>query len=122
MLTCSNEFAKGFLWKYVDITINKAEYTFLKNNTRYNTDFENLFNKFRHVFSESTDLYNYLFVVSIIEPFLFKSFLVFYSTNIQRFYNNIHYKKLASTEELIAYIGCDENKFKLLLISLYYYF
>lgn len=127
MLVCSNDFAKGFLWKYVDMTINKAEFNFLKHRTPHNRDFEALFNKFAHVFCDPSDMHNYLFVVSIIEPFLLKSFMTFYSTNVQRFEelkgdNNIYHHCIGSVIELIEFIGTDDDKFKLLLISLYYYF
>lgn len=131
MLVCSNDFAKGFLWKYVDITINKAEFNFLKHRTPNNRDFETLFNRFADVFCDPSDMHNYLFVVSIIEPFLLKSFLTFYSTNVQRFdalkaeeeEGELKTKLLlGSVVELIEFIGTDDDKFKLLLISLYYYF
>jgi hypothetical protein len=126
MLVCSNDFAKGFLWKYVDMTINKAEFNFLKHRTPHNRDFETLFNRFAHVFCDPSDIHNYLFVVSIIEPFLLKSFITFYSTNVQRFgelkTQNDNYRSLGSVTELIEFIGTDDDKFKLLLISLYYYF
>jgi hypothetical protein len=122
MLICSNEFAKGYLWKYVDVTINKAEFCFLKNNTRYNTQFEELFKTFCQVFTDISDMYNYLFVISIVEPVLLKSFLIFYSTNIQRIYNNVNFKKIETIDGLVDYIREDEHKFKVLLISLYYYF
>lgn len=125
MLVCSNDFAKGFLWKYVDMTINKAEFNFLKRRIPHNHDFETLFNKFAHVFYDPSDMHNYLFVVSIIEPFLLKSFMTFYSTNVQRFdelEGDNSYQCLGSVIELIEFIGTDDDKFKLLLISLYYYF
>lgn len=128
MLVSSQDFVKNYMWKYVDITINKEELKILKKQKDYNPLIYSLFSKYQDIFVSEMDMENYLFIMSIIEDSLMNKFLIFTNTNIKRFYSNqigkeleLESKPILTLNNLDKFIDNDD-KFKLLLISLYYYF
>lgn len=121
MLTSSTEFVKNFLWKYVDITINKTEIDMLRTKYTPNTVIQSLFNRFNNIFYDKMDVDNYVFIISIIDECHWKNFIIFYITFARKF-ELLENEKIKTIEDLDKYIDTDEQKFKLLLICLYYYF
>lgn len=121
MLTSSTEFVKSFLWKYVDITINKTEMEMLRTKFTPNTVIENLFDRFKNIFHDKMDVENYVFIISIIEAGHWNNFIIFYITFARKF-GLLENEKINTIEDLDKYIDTDEHRFKLLLICLYYYF
>jgi len=121
MLTSSSEFVKNFLWKYVDITINKTEIELLRTKYTRNAVVERLFDRFKNIFYDKMDLENYVFIISITESCHWNNFIIFYITFARKF-NLFDNEKINTLEDLDKYIDTDERKFKLLLICLYYYF
>ena len=124
MLTSSTEFVKSFLWKYVDITINKSEIELLKSKVISNTVLLNMFHRFKNIFYDKSDIENIIFIISIIEPCYWNNFIIFYMTYVRKFEveNDEEIKTIITIEDLDNFINTDEKKFKLLLICLYYYF
>ncbi len=122
MICSSSEFVNNYLWKYVDMTITKKEWTHLTTKHVHSTEWISFLSKFKHVFNEDADMFNYSFVLSNIEKKYFESFMVFYTTNIQRCLKKIEHCSIKTMDELVAFVEADDEKFKLLLISLYYYF
>jgi hypothetical protein len=127
MLVSSQDFVKNYMWKYVDITINKEELKILKKQKEYNPSIHSLFSRYRDIFVSEMDMENYLFVMSIIENSLMNKFLIFTETNIKRFYFTQDSTQMGKEESILTLDDLDrlidnEDKFKLLLISLYYYF
>nr|QOI90432.1 hypothetical protein HWQ62_00296 [Pyramimonas orientalis virus] len=125
MLASSEEFVNGFLWKYVDMSITKKEWSLLKKTQINNPEWTPLFSNFKHIFNDEQSMFNYMFVLSNIDNTYFHGFMIFFITNIQRQLINtppIPFQKIRTIDELTAFIDDDEEKFKMLLISLYYYF
>jgi hypothetical protein len=122
MICSSGEFVNNYLWKYVDMTITKKEWLHLTNKQVHEPIWIDFFFKFKHIFKDETDIYNYSFVLSNIEETVLKNFIMFYNTNIHRCLKNNHYIKISTIDDLLSFIDNDEDRFKLLLISLYYYF
>jgi hypothetical protein len=112
----------SFLWKYVDMSITKTEWIHLTHKHIHDQQWVSFLKRFEHIFTEDGDLYNYSFVLSNIEHSFFVSFMVFYTTNIQRCLKDIEYCTISTIGELIEFVDTDDEKFTLLLISLYYYF
>lgn len=122
MITTSNEFLKSFLWKYVDMTINKYEHDILLSKFNYkNTDLYPFFKGF-NIFTDEQDICNYIFVISSIETYYLERFLIFYITNVRFLDLDKNPQKINTMEAVIEYIGNNEEKFKLFLISLYFFF
>lgn len=122
MLSSSGDFLKCYLWKYVDISINKKDMVQLRNIIIVSEDLKELFNRFRNVLTNDLDVQNYVFVMSQIKDNIFVSFMTFYITYYQRCLNSSDKVKINNIKELSDFICYDEEKFKFLLISLYYYF
>ena len=121
MICSSGEFVNTYLWKYVDMSITKRELLHLSNNHLHDQTWVSFLKKFEHVFNDESDIHNYSFIFSNIEDSFFVSFMVFYTTNIQRCIKDIEYCTIKTIDELMNFVDTDE-KFKLLLIRLYYYF
>lgn len=121
MLTSSTEFVKSYLWKYVDITINRTEIEMLRTKYTPNLIIESLFERFKDIFHDEIDVENYVFIISITERFHWNNFMIFYITFAKKFGLSEN-EKITTIGELDKYIDTDEHKFKLLLICLYYYF
>jgi hypothetical protein len=123
MICSSGEFVNNYLWKYVDMTITKAERVYLTKKQVHEPLWIDFLLKFKHVFKDESDIYNFSFVLSNIDEDIFKNFIVFYNTNVLRSSNtDIEFFKMTSIEDMISFIGENDENFKLLLISLYYYF
>lgn len=121
MITSSTEFLRNFLWKYVDMTINKEEYNILVSRFEYKTtNLYKLFERFRDVVQEEIDICNYIFILYCIENDYIDRFLIFYMMNVR--YLGQQGMELFSLDDLIDFVGKDKDRFKLFLISLYYYF
>jgi hypothetical protein len=121
MLTSSTEFMKSFLWKYIDITINKSEMELLRTKYTQNLVIKSMFERFKDIFYDEIDIDNFVFIISIIEPCYWDNFMIFYITCAIKFEMTEKYK-INTVEDLDKYIDTNERKFKLLLICLYYYF
>lgn len=121
MLTSSTEFMKSFLWKYVDLTINKTEMELLRTKYTPNTVIESMFERFENIFFDKMDVDNYVFIISIIEPWFWNNFVIFYITYARKL-ELLNNEKINTIDDLDKYIDTNEQKFKLLLICLYYYF
>ena len=121
MFTSSTEFMKSFLWKYIDITINKTEMELLQTKYTQNLVIRNMFDRFKDIFYDKNDIENYVLIISIIEPCYWYNFMIFYTTYAIKF-EMFEDDKINTVEDLDKYIDMNERKFKLLLICLYYYF
>jgi len=94
----------------------------LRNIIIVSEDLKELFNRFRNVLTNDLDVQNYVFVMSQIKDNIFVSFMTFYITYYQRCLNSSEKVKINNIKELSNFICYDEEKFKFLLISLYFYF
>lgn len=124
MLLSSSDFMKNYLWKYIDITINRTEVQQLKTNINYDQYIMDMFNRFKHIFMEQTDIENYVFIMSIIEPCYFDNFVIFYVAFVKKFglADDDTLKRISTLNDLNNFVDNDEKKFKLMLLCLYYYF
>lgn len=104
------------------MTINKYEHDILISKFNYkNSDLYPFFKGF-NMFTDEQDICNYIFVISSIETYYLERFLIFYITNVRFLELDKHPQKIKTMEALIEYIGKNEEKFKLFLISLYFFF
>lgn len=121
MIISSTEFLRNYLWKYVDMTINKEEYDVIVSRFEYkNTKLYKLFETFKDIVKDDLDIRNYIFIIYCIDNDYIDRFLIFYMMNIR--YMNLGETLLYSIDDVIEFVGEDRDRFKLLLISLYYFF
>ena len=120
MLTSSETFVQHYFWKYLDITINKEEYLFIKNNFPTNPDIHKLLLRFDHIFASDADMQNYMFILSQLQDMLLQRFLMFYSILVYKHIGKISYKP-KTILELDEFIGDDDKLMHILLISAHYY-
>lgn len=120
MLTSSETFVQHYFWKYLDITINKEEYLFIKNNFPTNPDIHKLLSRFDHIFASDADMQNYMFILSQLQDMLLQRFLMFYSILVYKHIGKIS-DKPKTIVELDEFIGDDDKLMQILLISAHYY-
>lgn len=122
MLSTPENFFKNFLWKNIDISINKAEHLYILDNAVESTIWMELFNKFKYSFDDDI-LKHYILILSNIDDIVLEKFLVFYIINCFK-YNKGTIDKifLKNYEMLEEFIGNDEEKFRMFIISIHFYF
>tara|TARA_Y100000389_G_scaffold147858_1_gene146826 strand:- start:136 stop:516 length:381 start_codon:yes stop_codon:yes gene_type:complete len=125
MLISSEAFVQHYFWKYLDMSINRAEYMFIKESYPVNDHVERMINRFRHIFGTSRDYNNYAFVLSQMRDRLLENFLVFYKTMVHRFVHEKPHDDIridpATVEGLDKFVGDDVDLFKMVLISAHYF-
>lgn len=120
MLSSSETFVQHYFWKYLDITINKEEYLFIKENFPVNPDIKGLLQRFGHIFKSDIDLNNYLFILSQLHGKLLDGFLIFYATLVYK-YIGLGGPKPKTIGELDGFVGHDDNLMKMVLIGAHFY-
>ena len=125
MLSTPEIFLKNYLWKNIDISINRAENIYIYNNAYQDPDWINIFNNFKYMFDDDSILTNYIIILSNINENILKKFLVFYLINCNNY--NVHDLKkhghhLENLEMLKDFIGNSEEKFRMFIISMHFYF
>ena len=127
MLVSSETFVKHYFWKYLDISINKAEYVFVKDNCPVDADVCAMVNRFAHVFDSVRDIHNYTFVLSQLRDKLLSNFIVFYNIMVLRFvegkrsHRRVTQESPVTIKGLCDIVGNDEELFKMVLISAHYF-
>ena len=124
MLTSSDEFIKNYFWKYVDINVNVEEGNYLKSIIYQKSEWIDFFNKYEKYFQSSNEIVNFSIIVSQLDDNDYKRFITFYLRNCKRILNsndNI-VKCNKNSNDLQIFIADDEEKFKLFVVCLYYYF
>ncbi len=127
MLESSENLLKNYLWKYVDLNINNIDRENIKSIYRFNDQWKVFLNEYRSCFNTEQDIVNFNIVLSQLNPYSFKRFIIFYITTLNAFYaeEGIALQsrvRLNSIQELREFIGKDVLKFQLLIVCLYYYF
>lgn len=116
---------QNYFWKYLDMSINRAEYIFIKENYPVNDHVECMMNRFRHIFGTSRDYNNYAFVLSQIQDKLLENFLVFYKTMVYMFVRDMSHDVIridpVTIEGLDTFVGNDVDLFKMVLIAAHYF-
>jgi len=124
MLTSSDEFIKNYFWKYVDININIEEANYLKSIIYQKSDWIVFFNKYQQFFQSSNEIVNFSIIISQLDTNDYKRFIIFYLRNCKRILNSEdeHIQNIKNVNDLQSFIADDEQKFKLFIVCLYYYF
>ena len=122
----SEAFVQHYFWKYLDMSINRAEYIFIKENYPVNDHVKRMINRFRHIFGTTRDCNNYAFVLSQMRGKLLVNFLVFYKTMVHRFvHDNQPHDVIRidppTIEGLDKFVGDDVDLFRMVLISTHYF-
>lgn len=121
MLISSEEFLQSFLWKYVDMHINIYELQVIKNIIRIDEDWKILLDSFSHLFGNEIDKNNTLFVLSQFDNSTFVKFMKFYKVQVKKYFD-VSLSNISHHEDLKTFIDTNEDRFKLLMICLYFYF
>lgn len=124
MLTSSDEFIKNYFWKYVDININIEEANYLKSIIYQKSDWIDFFNKYQKLFQSANEIANFSIIISQLETNDYKRFIIFYLRNCKRILNSEdeNIQNIKNVNDLQSFIADDEQKFKLFIVCLYYYF
>lgn len=125
MLSTPEIFLKSYLWKNIDISINRAENIYIYKNAYQDPDWINIFKNFSYMFDDISILTNYIIILSNINENNLRKFLVFYMINCNNY--NVHDLKknklhLENIEMLKDFIGNSEEKFRMFIISMHFYF
>lgn len=136
MLSTPEMFLKSFLWKRVDISINKAEYQYIFKEALRREEWVKLFSRFEHMVIDKKIFDAYIIVLSnlkkeTLHKFL-RYFLIHYASYRKREYSDTlsyleessHTKDHETTiqDSFNAYIGNDDDRFRIFLICMQFYF
>lgn len=114
---------KSYLWKYIDISINQKEREYIIDNSFYDPDIYQLFLRFENIFNSEDDIRYYVVILSSLNEYTYKRFMVYYMINASR------YDKLdssigtkCSVSDVDKFIGNNRKRFLILLLSIHFYF
>lgn len=123
MLSSAEIFMKSYLWKYIDISINQKEREYIIDNSFYDPDIYQLFLRFENIFNSEDDIRYYVVILSSLNEYTYKRFMVYYMINASR------YDKLdssigtkCSVSDVDKFIGNNRKRFLILLLSIHFYF
>lgn len=122
MLSTPENFLKSFLWKNVDISINKAENKYIYQNAYQNTEWIEFFNTFLYMFNDTSILTNYIIILSNINDSILEKFLIFYMINCNNYNIYKDRLRLKDIRMLKNFIGKDEERFRMFIINMHFYF
>lgn len=125
MLISSEAFVQQFFWKYLDISMNREEYLFVKESFPVDPHVARMTDRFATTFGTSRDRRNYAFVLSQLRGRVLDNFLVFYRTIVHKFGADRPHAAIRieppTIEGLDRFVGHDEELFKMLLVSAHYF-
>ena len=125
MLISSEAFVRQFFWKYLDISINREEYLFVKESFPVDPHAERLTSRFADSFGTRRDRQNYAFVLSQLRGQVLHNFLVFYRTMVHKFGTDRPHTAIRidppTLDGLDRFVGEDGELFKILLVSAHYF-
>lgn len=124
MVSSPEEFLKNYLWKNVDISINKAEYRYIYRDSKKDPKWVDLFTRFRHLVS-SDHIYDcYIIVLSNIDETILQQFYIYYLINCYYYDNTLldRNRVIKNISMLKDFIGDNEHKFKIFILSMHFYF
>jgi hypothetical protein len=121
MFCSSDEFAQNYFWRHVDHNISTYEFCELKHLLPTHFCWNSILEKYAHCFQNENDVANFNMVCSIIPKNDFKKFMLYYMTSLKRISPTYKFVKIEDENRLKEYVD-DEEKFKILIVCLYYYF
>jgi hypothetical protein len=127
MLESSEQLLKNYLWKYVDLNINNIDIENIKRIYILNDQWTEFLDDYKKYVRSNNDLVNFNIILSQLNEYSFQRFMIFFGTIIYsfpEFSDDDIYKsrvRLKTIDDLKTFIGDDINKFKLFILSLYYY-
>jgi hypothetical protein len=121
MLVSTNILFKNYLWKYVDININELEYEYLKMNINHNEECVDFFKNYEKYLNSKEDIHNLISMMSQMNLKLLEKFFKYYTIYLKKIMNINHIKNNLTFNDLKNIINT-EDKFKLFIVCLYYYF
>jgi hypothetical protein len=121
MFCSSDEFAQNFFWRHIDHNISASELSELKNLLPTHIYWNDILEKYAHCFQNVNDVANFNMVCSIIPKNDFKSFMMYYMTSLKKISPIYEFVRIEDENGLKEYVD-DDDKFKILIVCLYYYF
>lgn len=124
MVSSPEEFLESYLWKNVDISINKAEYRYILKDSKKDPVWVDLFTRFKHLTSSENAYDCYIIVLSNVDVNILQQFFIYYSINCY-YYDNMLLDSnhmIDTINVLKDFIGNNEHKFKIFILSMHFYF
>lgn len=123
MLSSPEVLFKNYLWKYIDMSINKSEREYIKENCFYAPCIEDLFQRFDRYFESEEAKRCYMLILSSLDDFTIRRFFVYLRINVSRYDENWKETELLTDlYELDRFIGNNTKRFLILLLSIHFYF
>lgn len=122
---------KSYLWKYIDIAINKKEREYIIDNSFYDPDTYSLFRRFEKLFDSEEDIKYYVLILSSLNQQIFRRLMVYYMINVNRYDTRVECQaeSIAKTQQtpynitdVDKFIGNSSKRFLILLLSIHFYF
>lgn len=122
---------KSYLWKYIDIAINKKEREYIIDNSFYDPDTYSLFRRFEKLFDSEEDIKYYVLILSSLNQQIFRRLMVYYMINVNRYDTGVECQaeSIAKTQQtpynitdVDKFIGNSSKRFLILLLSIHFYF
>ena len=124
MVSSPEEFLESYLWKNVDISINKAEYRYILKDSKKDHVWVDLFTRLKHLTSSENAYDCYIIVLSNVDVTILQQFFIYYSINCY-YYDNMLLDSnhmIDTINVLKDFIGNNEHKFKIFILSMHFYF
>ena len=119
---------KSYLWKYIDIAINKKEREYIIENSFYDPDTYSLFRRFEKLFGSEEDIKYYVLILSSFNQQTFRRLMVYYMINVSR-YDKVEDVREDQAQQIPnditdvdKFIGNSSQRFLILLLSIHFYF